>query len=102
MYLLHDCLLTFIQCDVALQCRGDKDGILRVQLQKQLDKVCHNHTFSKDTSIITSQIHLRQTHLNVQHHCVSTLQWHDIQGRNEGCNGFDCWRLPRIIQVAQL
>ena len=27
-----------------------------VQLQKQLDEVCHNHIFSKHTSVITSQI----------------------------------------------
>ncbi len=45
-----------MECDVALQCRGGKDGILLVQLQKQLDEVCHNHTLSKHTGIITSQI----------------------------------------------
>ncbi len=56
VHLLYDCLFTFIQCDVALQCRGGKDGILLVQLQKQLDEVCHNHTLSKHTSITTSQI----------------------------------------------
>ncbi len=43
------------QCDVSLQCHGGKDGILLIQLQKQLDKVCH-HTLSKHTSILTTQI----------------------------------------------
>lgn len=41
---------------ILILCHGGKDGISTVQLQKQLDKVCHNHTLSKHTSIITSQI----------------------------------------------
>ncbi len=56
MHLLYDCLFEFVQCDVALQCRGGKDGILLVQLQKQLDEVCHNHTLSEHTSIDTTRI----------------------------------------------
>lgn len=87
----------------ALQCHGGENGILLVQLQKQLDKVCHNHTLSKRTSINTSQIRFaydKTTH--IQHECISQLQWHDIHISNEGCIGFDCWRLPRIIQLAQL
>ena len=39
-----------------LQCCCGKHGVLLVQLQKQLDEVCHNHAPSKHTSIITSQI----------------------------------------------
>ena len=61
MHLLYDCLSTFFQCDVALQCRGYKDGIFLVQLQKQLDKVCHNHTLSKHTSIDISRIRFDST-----------------------------------------
>ena len=56
MHLLYDCLFQLFQCDVALQCHGGKDGILLVQLQKQLDEVCHNHTLSEHTIIDTSRI----------------------------------------------
>ena len=51
--LLYDCLFLVLQ---SLQCRGGKHGILLVQLQKQLDEVCYNHTPGMHTSIITSQI----------------------------------------------
>ncbi len=50
---LYDCLFTFLQ---SLQCCGGNHGFLRVQLQKQVDEVCHNHTPSRHTSIIISQI----------------------------------------------
>ena len=56
MHLLYDCLFKISQCDVALQCRGGKDGILLVELQKQLAEVCHNHTLNEHTSIDTSRI----------------------------------------------
>ncbi len=58
MHLLYDCLIKFSQCDVAQQCRGGKDGNLLVELQKQLDEVCHNHTLNEHTSIDTSRIRL--------------------------------------------
>ena len=53
VHLLYDCLFTFLQ---SVQCCGGKHGFLLVQLRKQLDEVCHNHTPSRHTSIITSQI----------------------------------------------
>ena len=53
VHLLYDGLFIFLE---SLQCRGGKHRIFFVPLQKQLDEVCHNHTFSKHTSIITSQI----------------------------------------------
>ena len=102
MHLLYDCLFQLFQCDVALQCHGGKDGILLVQLQKQLDEVCHNHTLSEHTTIDTSRIRFDKITYLFQHKCIFRLQWHDIHGRNEGCIGCDGWRLPRIIQLAQL
>ena len=53
--------LHFFNVSVALQCRGYKDGILLVQLQKQLDKVCHNRILSKHTSIDISRIRFDST-----------------------------------------
>ena len=47
----------------SLQCRGGKHGILLLQLQNQLDEVCHNHTRSKHTSIVTSQIRFADDNL---------------------------------------
>ena len=51
--LLYDCPFLVLQ---SLQCHGGKHGILLVQLQKQLDEVCYNHTPGMHTSIVTSQI----------------------------------------------
>ena len=76
VHLLYDCLFIFLE---SLQCRGSKHRIVLMQLQKQLDEVCHNHTFSKHISIITSQIKFADDNLH-------GLQQHDTQG----CIGFDC------------
>lgn len=41
VYLLHDCLLTFIQCDVALYCCGNKNALV---LEFRISQVILCHT----------------------------------------------------------
>ena len=53
IYASYDCLFTVLH---SLQCCGGRHGILLVQLPKQLDEVCYNHTPGMHTSIVTSQI----------------------------------------------